>query len=253
MAAATYERTLATGRNAWWLRGAMGRVRGAAFLRQLFALSSLAGSRSIDERMRAAARAKAAALVGAPRGGVVFAGSSTFTYWLALERDMHAAGVGNACINAGFGGACARHVLGAVDELVLPLRPRVVVFFAGTNDLNLGGSALEAAAAFVDLVARVRAALPLARIVFLSASVTPFVRARGEALVQAFGELNAAAREFAASPAAGGAVEVVESGAFQSDEGSYLGDNHHLAPEGHAALARLLAPAILRALEAAPP
>ena len=62
--------------------------------------------------------------------------------------------------------------------------------------------------------------------------------------------LNSMARTFVASPAAGGRVEFVTSGDFQARDESYLGDCHHLRPEGHAALARLLAPAVIRALEA---
>lgn len=126
-----------------------------------------------------------------------------------------------------------------------------MVYFCGTNDLNLGDSVQEAVSNFKAFVTRVRAASPSTRIVFLAASVTPFVLSRGEALVGCFRELNAAVCHYAASPAASGVVEFVDSGAFQSDVDSYLGDMHHLRPEGHAALARLLAPAVTRALAAA--
>ena len=254
-ALASYSRTLATGRDAWWLRGAGGRRRGALLLRLLFRAGAASGARALARRMAAAARDKARALAraGAPRNGVVFAGSSTFTYWLALERDMHAAGVpaGVGCVNAGFGGACSRDVLDALDALVLPLQPRVIVYFAGTNNINLFfGCEEDAAADFAAFVARVHSALPATRIIFLAATVTPFVRLRGEALVRRFDSLNSLARTFVASPAAGGRVEFVASGEFQARDESYLGDCHHLRPEGHAALARLLAPAVIRALKA---
>ena len=253
-ALASYSRTLATGRDAWWLRGAGGRRRGALLLRLLFRAGAASGARALARRMAAAARDKARALAraGAPRNGVVFAGSSTFTYWLALERDMHAAGVpaGVGCVNAGFGGACSRDVLDALDALVLPLQPRVIVYFAGTNDINLFGCEEDAAADFAAFVARVHSALPATRIIFLAATVTPFVRLRGETLVRRFDSLNSLARTFVASPAAGGRVEFVASGEFQARDESYLGDCHHLRPEGHAALARLLAPAVIRALKA---
>jgi lysophospholipase L1-like esterase len=64
-------------------------------------------------------------------GMIVFAGSSSFTFWSTLERDMAPLPV----LNRGFGGARMRDVVHYADRIVLPYRPRAVVLFAGTNDI----------------------------------------------------------------------------------------------------------------------
>jgi len=251
-----YRRTLETGVDCWWLRGARGRRRGAAMLHLLFSLGARYPARA-DARMAAEAAAKAAALSSSSSSSssptIVFAGSSTFTFWLNLERDVRAALGGGAdaprCVNAGFGGASTRHVLATMGALVLAHRPAVVVYFAGTNDINMDAPPPSAVDNFAAFVARLRESLPAAHVVYLEPTVTPFVRARGAATVRRFEELAAAARALAA--ASGGAVESVATPAFAASADAFLGDLHHLRPESHAELARALAPAIQRALAAA--
>jgi lysophospholipase L1-like esterase len=67
-----------------------------------------------------------------PEGALVFIGSSSFTFWSTLERDMAPLPV----INRGFGGARIPDVLHYVERIVLPYHPRAVVLFAGTNDIS---------------------------------------------------------------------------------------------------------------------
>lgn len=43
-------------------------------------------------------------------------------------------------------------------------------------------------------------------------------------------------------------AKFVASGAFQRQPAHYLGDRHHLNVEGHAHLARLLAPALVKSI-----
>ena len=64
-------------------------------------------------------------------GKIVFVGSSSFTFWSTLERDMAPLPV----LNRGFGGARLQDVVHYVDRIVLPYHPRAVVLFAGTNDI----------------------------------------------------------------------------------------------------------------------
>ncbi len=64
-------------------------------------------------------------------GCVVFTGSSSFTLWSSLERDMAPLRV----VNRGFGGALIDDVVRYADRIVLPYFPSAVVVFAGTNDI----------------------------------------------------------------------------------------------------------------------
>jgi len=64
-------------------------------------------------------------------GGIVFAGSSSFTLWSSLERDLEPF----PAINRGFGGALIGDVVRYADRIVVPYAPSAVVLFAGTNDI----------------------------------------------------------------------------------------------------------------------
>jgi lysophospholipase L1-like esterase len=98
-------------------------------------------------------------------GGIVFTGSSSIRLWDTLGRDMAPLPVANR----GFGGSHLEHVTHYAPRIVLPLEPRIVVVYAGDNDLAGGDKTPESVAAdFVALAARVHRALPRTRIVFLS-------------------------------------------------------------------------------------
>jgi lysophospholipase L1-like esterase len=64
-------------------------------------------------------------------GRIVFTGSSSFTLWSTMERDLAPLPV----LNRGFGGARLQDVLRYAERLVLPYQPRAIVLFAGTNDI----------------------------------------------------------------------------------------------------------------------
>lgn len=66
-----------------------------------------------------------------PPGVIVFTGSSSFTLWSTMERDMAPMPV----LNRGFGGARMQDVVRYATRNVLPYHPRAVVLFAGTNDI----------------------------------------------------------------------------------------------------------------------
>jgi hypothetical protein len=68
----------------------------------------------------------------APRGGVVFTGSSTIRLWKTLAKDMAPLPV----LNRGFGGAHLAHVTRFAPRIVLPYAPREVVLYCGDNDLG---------------------------------------------------------------------------------------------------------------------
>jgi len=111
-------------------------------------------------------------------GGVVFVGSSSIRLWDGLEQAFPSTSV----VNRGFGGSeladCARHV----DRLVLPHKPRLVVVYAGENDLATGQSPENVLASYASLVRQVHEALPQTRIAFVSVKPS---RARASQLPQA--------------------------------------------------------------------
>ena len=102
-------------------------------------------------------------------GGVVFVGSSTFRFWATMTADFPGANV----VNRGFGGSMLPDVIMAAPRIVLPLRPRLVVLYAGDNDLNAGRSPATVLADYRTFVALVRRELPAARILFVSIKPSP--------------------------------------------------------------------------------
>jgi len=102
-------------------------------------------------------------------GGIVFTGSSSFTLWSTLERDMAPFRV----INRGFGGAMIDVVVRSADRIVLPCRPSAVVLFAGTNDISGPNPASPeyVAERFDAFVARIHAALPRTLVFYVG--ITP--------------------------------------------------------------------------------
>jgi lysophospholipase L1-like esterase len=104
-----------------------------------------------------------------PREGILFVGSSSIRLWETLQEDL----AGLPVINRGFGGSQIREVNAFIDRIVLPYRPRLVVFYAGTNDLNAGLRVERVFADYQQFVRLVHAALPDTRIAFISVAPNP--------------------------------------------------------------------------------
>jgi lysophospholipase L1-like esterase len=109
-----------------------------------------------------AVEARLAQLAPAP-GGVVFAGSSSIRLW-KLDRSFPGVGA----LNAGFGGSCIADCERHAARLIVAWKPRVVVFYAGDNDVANGRSADEVVRDFTAFASSVHAALPECRLIFLS-------------------------------------------------------------------------------------
>lgn len=125
-----------------------------------------------------------------PAGGVVFVGSSSIRLWDDLEKQFD--GVGGV-VRRGFGGSLMADAARHVDHLVIPYRPRVVVVYAGENDLSAGRSPTQVLASFRDFAAQVHRALPTARIAYVSIKPSP----RRAHLIPLFVETNALFAQYA--------------------------------------------------------
>jgi lysophospholipase L1-like esterase len=106
-------------------------------------------------------------------GGVVFVGSSSIKNWTELGGDFP----GVPALNRGFGGSTLSDVVRYEDRIVLPYHPRLVVLYAGDNDLEEGRTPDQIVADYRVFVMRLRLALPSARLVFVSIKPSPSRRA----------------------------------------------------------------------------
>ena len=105
----------------------------------------------------------------APGEGILFVGSSSIRLWETLEHDFS----GLPVVNRGFGGSRIRDVHAFLDRIVLPYRPRLIVFYCGTNDINAGRSVRRVVEDYRRFVRAVHEQLPQARIAFIAAAPNP--------------------------------------------------------------------------------
>jgi hypothetical protein len=102
-------------------------------------------------------------------GGVLFVGSSTIAKWRSLERDFP----GVPTIRRGFGGSEVRDSTFYAPRIVWPYEPRLIVLYAGDNDLASGRPARQVLEDWAAFVARVRERLPETTIAWISIKPSP--------------------------------------------------------------------------------
>ncbi len=97
------------------------------------------------------------------KGGIVFVGSSSIRLW-NLEESFP----GLPVINRGFGGSQIADAAEFVPRIVTKYEPRLIVFYAGDNDLAKGKTPEQICDDFQRFITNVRNDLPEAKIIFLS-------------------------------------------------------------------------------------
>jgi lysophospholipase L1-like esterase len=106
-----------------------------------------------------------------PRNAIVFVGASSIVRW---DLPKYFPELGAKAINRGFGGSLISDSVRYADRIVTPYKPRIVVLYAGDNDVEAGVSAVQIASQFTEFERKVHAALPQTRIVFIS--IKPSIR-----------------------------------------------------------------------------
>jgi lysophospholipase L1-like esterase len=104
-----------------------------------------------------------------PQGGMLFIGSSSIRLWTTLAEDF----AGLPVINRGFGGSRIPDSTHFAPRIVVPYAPRLIVMYAGGNDINDGRPPERVAADFRHFVETVRRALPSTRIAYISIAGNP--------------------------------------------------------------------------------
>jgi lysophospholipase L1-like esterase len=124
-----------------------------------------------------------------PKSAVLFIGSSSIQQWKSLADDFP----GIKVINRGFGGSEIADSTFFVDRIVIPYRPRMVVLYAGDNDLASGRTPQQVFEDYKAFVERVHRKIPNTRIAFISIKPSP---ARAS-LVQSMKEANGLIKAYA--------------------------------------------------------
>ncbi|MCA9031783.1 MAG: hypothetical protein KDA66_13300 [Planctomycetaceae bacterium] len=171
-----------------------------------------------------------------PRGGVVFVGSSSIRMW-----DVKKSFPDLAAINHGFGGSEIIDSVYYFDRLVTPYKPRLIVFYAGDNDIAHNTTPAQVHENFQKFVALMHEKLPETKLVFVP--IKPSLK-RWE-LIETIREANALIHETCDADDKLTYLEIEKP--MLGDDGTprpelFAKDGLHLSPEGYALWNSLLRP-----------
>jgi lysophospholipase L1-like esterase len=116
------------------------------------------------------------------KNGVLFVGSSSIRGWRTLGDDFPDL----RTINRGFGGSHLEDVNFYAEQIVLPYKPKLIILYAGENDLASGKSIEQVFNDIKRFVSIVHQKLSKTRLIFVSLKPSP---SRWE-LTPKFKELN---------------------------------------------------------------
>lgn len=172
-----------------------------------------------------------------PADAVVFTGSSSIRLWQTLAEDFP----GLAVVNRGFGGSQLRDVVHYADRVALAYPTRMIVVYAGDNDVDAGRTPQQVLSDFRALVTRIRRDRPEVPIVYLSIKPSP-LRASQLGTQR---EANALIRAEAAKWRRVRFVDVstpMLGADGQPREDLFIADRLHMSPAGYAVWRRVVAP-----------
>lgn len=176
------------------------------------------------------------------QGGILFVGSSIFRQWTGLATHMAPLPV----VNRAFGGSRTAEQLHYMDRIVLPYRPRLIVYYCGSNDVNANETAEAIAGRYEAFSERVRAALPDTHVYFTSIIKAPQKRDRWH-VVDA---VNERVRAYSARATGRGYIEVntvLQDAAGEPLLELYLPDRLHYLPPAYDRMAAAIRPPVERA------
>src|SRR5580700_1491061 len=173
---------------------------------------------------------------------IVFVGSSIFHRWTNLTQQMAPLPVLNRAID----GTQTADMLRMLDSDVLPSRPKVLVYYCGSNDVDAGEPAARIFDRIRQFVARVTTALPETRVVFVSINRAPEKRD----LWNIVDTINHQVEVYAGETKHLQYVDV--NPVLFNRDGTprielYLSDQLHFRPAAYEDLARLLKPVLTQA------
>lgn len=105
----------------------------------------------------------------AEKGGIIFVGSSSVRMWKTLKQDFPNHNV----VNRGFGGSQIADSTEFAERILVPREPRLIVLYAGGNDINAGKEPDQVVADFEAFVKKIRSKLPNTEIAYISIAGNP--------------------------------------------------------------------------------
>lgn len=103
------------------------------------------------------------------KDSILFVGSSSIRLWKSLAEDFPEF----KTINRGFGGSQTSDVLYFMDRIVIPYKPKAIIFYCGENDIAAKKSVDTAVEDFKKFLAHVREKLPKTVVYYISMKPSP--------------------------------------------------------------------------------
>lgn len=178
-----------------------------------------------------------------PKDAVLFVGSSTIRWWKTAELfpDLDV-------INRGFGGAYISDIIHFSGRIVIPYKPKLIVFYAGENDIYSHKNPDRLLADYHKFVKRVHRRMPDTPIIFMSIKPTPSKFSLWSTVQKA----NLLIKDFCDSDEKLYFVDLSKKLLARDGKPNqqlYLDDNSHLNAKGDALIAKIVKPAIETALK----
>ena len=172
-----------------------------------------------------------------PAHPAVFTGSSSVRLWASLAADFPTLPV----LNRGFGGSQLRDVVHYADRLAVRYRPRMVVVYAGDNDIDAGRTPQQVHSDFVALIARLRKDLPDTPIAYLAIKPSPLRIAQLPAQNEANALIEAEAKKWRRVRFVDVATPMLDANGQPRGE-LFMADRLHMNAEGYAVWRAVVAP-----------
>jgi lysophospholipase L1-like esterase len=177
-----------------------------------------------------------------PRDAIEIVGSSIFRMWTTAPQQLAPLPV----YNRAFGGSRTWEVNHYLDQIVVPYRPKLILYYCGSNDVTAGEETGPIFDRIKEFVTRVGAALPAARIYFISINLSPDKRAQWNVV----NEVNANVKSYARTVKNLEYIDV--NPVLVDDKGEprmemFLPDGLHLTPPAYEGFTRIIKPVLMRA------
>ncbi len=104
-----------------------------------------------------------------PQQAILFIGSSSIRIWPDLQQDFP----NHTVFKRGFGGSELSDSVAFADRIVLPYKPKLILLYAGDNDIAAGKSPERIFSDFKAFFRKVHAALPETRIAYIAVKPCP--------------------------------------------------------------------------------
>jgi lysophospholipase L1-like esterase len=177
-----------------------------------------------------------------PSDAVLFVGSSSIRLWPTCEcfGDFEV-------INRGFGGSQISDVNYFAGRIVLPYQPKVIVFYAGDNDIAEGKTARQVFEDYQKFVNLVQKQLLRTRIIFISIKPSGSRWSLWNIMKEANREIEDFSQKDSRLFYVDAATPLLDSKGEPNDE-LFLSDQLHLNDKGYNLWTKLLTPVLKKAI-----